>query len=449
MKTLFENFTNQYSVSKTLRFELIPQGKTRDFIEQKGLLQQDEDRAEKYNKVKKTIDEYHKNFIEKSLNGLKLEGLEQYKTLYLKQEKDDKDKKLFDKEKENLRKQIANAFRNNEKFKTLFAKELIKNDLMNFACEEDKKNVKEFEAFTTYFTGFHQNRANMYVADEKRTAIASRLIHENLPKFIDNIRIFEKMKNEAPELLSSFNQTLKDMKDVIKGTTLEEIFSLDYFNKTLTQSGIDIYNSVIGGRTPEEGKTKIKGLNEYINTDYNQKQTDKKKRQPKFKQLYKQILSDRQSLSFIAGAFKNDTEILEAIEKFYVNELLHLSSEGKSINVLDATKNAVSNLESFDLTKIYFRSGASLTDVSKKVFGDWSIINRALDNYYATTYPIKPREKAEKYEERKEKWLKQDFDINLIQTAINQYENETVKEKTVGKSSLITLRSSAMTKRLI
>jgi len=36
---------------------------------------------------------------------LKLEGLEQYKTLYLKQEKDDKDKKLFDKEKENLRKQ--------------------------------------------------------------------------------------------------------------------------------------------------------------------------------------------------------------------------------------------------------------------------------------------------------------------------------------------------------
>jgi len=94
------------------------------------------------------------------------------------------------------------------------------------------------------------------------------------------------------------------MKDVIKGTTLEEIFSLDYFNKTLTQSGIDIYNSVIGGRTPEEGKTKIKGLNEYINTDYNQKQTDKKKRQPKFKQLYKQILSDRQSLSFIAGAFK-------------------------------------------------------------------------------------------------------------------------------------------------
>jgi len=90
-----------------------------------------------------------------------------------------------------------------------------------------------------------------------------------------------------------------------------------------------------------------------------------------------------------------------------------------------------------------------LTDVSKKVFGDWSIINRALDNYYATTYPIKPREKAEKYEERKEKWLKQDFDINLIQTAINQYENETVKEKTVGKSSLITLRSSAMTKRLI
>lgn len=432
MKTLFENFTNQYPVSKTLRFELIPQGKTKEFIEQKGLLKQDEDRAEKYKKVKKTIDEYHKDFIEKSLSGVKLKGLSVYMDLYLKPNKEDKDKKAFDREKELLRKQIANAFKNHAKFKTLFAKELIRQDLISFASAEDKKNVEAFQTFTTYFTGFHQNRKNMYVSDGKATSIAFRLINENLPKFIDNIKIFEKIKSDAPELISSLHNVLNDMKEIIKGRTLEELFALEYFNETLTQKGIDIYNAIIGGRTAE-GRKKIKGLNEYINTDYNQKQTDKKKRQPKFKQLYKQILSDRQSLSFIAEAFNNDDDVLNAIEKFYANELLNFTQEGKSINVLEAIKNAVCGLDSFNLSKIYFRSGIPLTDVSQKAFEDWSLIKRALENYYERTYPIKTREKTEKYEERKEKWLKQDFDIDLIQAAIDGYDDEKIKEKNNGK----------------
>jgi len=33
-----KNFTNFYSLSKTLRFELIPQGKTLAYIQEKGLL---------------------------------------------------------------------------------------------------------------------------------------------------------------------------------------------------------------------------------------------------------------------------------------------------------------------------------------------------------------------------------------------------------------------------
>jgi len=66
------DFTNLYSLSKTLRFELIPQGKTLEHIQDKGLLSQDEQRAESYKKVKKIIDEYHKAFIQQSLEGCKL-----------------------------------------------------------------------------------------------------------------------------------------------------------------------------------------------------------------------------------------------------------------------------------------------------------------------------------------------------------------------------------------
>jgi CRISPR-associated protein Cpf1 len=433
MEKIFEGFTNQYAVSKTLRFELIPQGKTMEFIVKKGLITQDEDRAEKYKKVKRIIDEYHKDFIEKALGGLKLMGLQDYVELYLKADKDDKSIKEFEKIRALLRKQIADAFKTHERYKSLFAKDLIRNELLKSCREEDKEVIKGFKDFTTYFVGFHQNRENMYVADEKATAVAYRLVHENLPKFIDNIKIFEKIINDAPEFSSVLNNVLDEMREIINGKTLKEIFSPDYFNETLTQKGIDTYNTIIGGRTPEEGKKKIKGLNEYINTDYNQQQTDKKKRLPRFKQLYKQILSDRQSFSFLSEAFQEDSDVLEGIEAFYSGALLDFSMEGRAVNVLQSLRDTVSNLESFDLSKIYFRSGAALTNVSKKIFDDWGIINMALEDYYHKIKPIGPRENPEKYQARKDKWLKQDFAISTLQAAINGYDNETVKEKNSGR----------------
>lgn len=77
-RTFFEPFTNQFQLSKTLRFELIPQGKTLDNIVDKGLLLQDQNRANSYQEMKKTIDEYHKWFIELALKNVQLENLSEY-----------------------------------------------------------------------------------------------------------------------------------------------------------------------------------------------------------------------------------------------------------------------------------------------------------------------------------------------------------------------------------
>ena len=59
MNNSLTKFTGLYSLSKTLRFELIPQGKTLDYIREHGLLNQDEQRAQDYQQVKKIIDDYH------------------------------------------------------------------------------------------------------------------------------------------------------------------------------------------------------------------------------------------------------------------------------------------------------------------------------------------------------------------------------------------------------
>lgn len=423
-------FTNQYSLSKTLRFELIPQGKTLEHIQQKGLLDQDTDRALSYQKLKKIIDEYHKLFIEHSLSGFKLSDLTIYDDLYQKKDKDDNDKKQLSKVKELLRKEIADTFKEQDKFKTLFSKELIKEDLLNFVKDEEKVLVKEFKDFTTYFTGFHENRKNMYVADEKATAIAYRLINENLPKFIDNLNIFHQIQETGTAVAGEFKTALLEMEELTQGVELDEIFSLNYFNQTLTQRGIELYNTLIGGRTGEEGKNKIKGFNEYINL-YNQQQKDKKDRLPKFKQLYKQILSDRNSTSFVIDNFENDTQLLESIEQFYQGGLCHFEMDGNTINILATLSNFISSVKSFNLSGIYLSNNTALTEISQKIFGDWNAIKSALGSYYEKQNPLKPKERWEKFEERRDKWVSKSnyFDIATIQLALNSYDNENIKEK--------------------
>ena len=57
MAELFKDFTNLYPVSKTLRFELIPEGETLYYLEKNGVLENDEKRNEDYKKLKKLMDE--------------------------------------------------------------------------------------------------------------------------------------------------------------------------------------------------------------------------------------------------------------------------------------------------------------------------------------------------------------------------------------------------------
>ena len=47
-----KKFTNKFQLSKTLRFELIPQGKTLENIKSKGLIAKDDQRAISYKKMK-------------------------------------------------------------------------------------------------------------------------------------------------------------------------------------------------------------------------------------------------------------------------------------------------------------------------------------------------------------------------------------------------------------
>lgn len=69
---MYENFTNLYSLSKTISFRLEPQGETLAHIEANGILEEDMVRVDEAKKVKSLANEYHKDFIERTLGELEL-----------------------------------------------------------------------------------------------------------------------------------------------------------------------------------------------------------------------------------------------------------------------------------------------------------------------------------------------------------------------------------------
>lgn len=412
-----EQFTNLYPVSKTLRFELKPLGRTKEHIEQGGILQRDEQRAEDYKKVKQFIDEYHKQFIKQRLWCFQLpmsneghhDSLEEYQALYELPKRTEVQEAEFTEVKDNLRNIIAKRLtEKGSAYDRLFKKELIREDLIEFLeSETDKNIVRQFEDFTTYFNGFYENRANMYSAEEKSTAIAYRLIHQNLPKFMDNMKAFAKIA-QTP-VSEHFSDIYDGWKEYLNVERIEDIFRLEYFSETLTQPHIEVYNYIIGKRILDDG-SEVKGINEYVNL-YNQQQKDKSQRLPLLVPLYKQILSDREKLSWLAEEFDSDEKMLMAInESYYHLHDLLMSDENESLRSL------LAHIKDFNLTRINITNDLSLTDISQHLFGQYDVFTKGIKDKLRLITPRKKKESDEDFEERITKTFKtqKSFSIEFL-----------------------------------
>lgn len=412
---IFKEFIGQYSLNKTLRFELRPQGRTQEYIEARGMIGEDEVRAEDYKIVKKAIDEYHKQFMESSLKKLQFENLEDYCSLLLKTGRTEKEDRELKKMEDKLRKQVVDCFKSNEKYNLLFKSKLITDELPVFVSDEKTQNVlKNFQKFTTYFYGLLENRKNMYSAEAKSTSVAYRIVNQNLPRFLDNQRVFNTFLME--ELSDALYEIENQLSDVLEGKSLKEFFELDYYSHTVTNKDITLYNGIIGGRVLNNGK-KVKGINEYVN-EHNQKvkKGATVRKIPKLKPLYKQILADKESLSFSHEPFLDDEQLLESVRK-----LTTMLAE----NVLN--RNATSSLPAllekigeYNLDGIYIKNSIAITDLSNRAYGDWSVIKTCLEKEYDALNMKK--NKNEKYYEKRDKELKRQGSYSLAK--LNQIVTE-------------------------
>lgn len=410
-----EQFINRYPLSKTLRFSLIPVGETENNFNKNLLLKKDKQRAENYEKVKCYIDRFHKEYIESVLSKARIEKVNEYANLYWKSNKDDSDIKAMESLENDMRKQISKQLTSTEIYKKrLFGKELICEDLPSFLTDKDERETVEcFRSFTTYFKGFNTNRENMYSSDGKSTAIAYRCINDNLPRFLDNVKSFQKVfDNLSDETITKLNTDLYN----IFGRNIEDIFSVDYFEFVLTQSGIEIYNSMIGGYTCSD-KTKIQGLNECINL-YNQQvaKNEKSKKLPLMKPSYKQILSEKDSVSFIPEKFNSDNEVLHAIDDYYTGH----------IGDFDLLTELLQSLNTYNANGIFVKSGVAITDISNGAFNSWNVLRSAWNEKYEALHPVTSKTKIDKYIEKQDKIYKaiKSFSLFELQSLGNENGNE-------------------------
>jgi len=223
-KCLFdEKFTNLYELSKTLRFELMPVGKTQEMLEENGVFKKDKIIKDKYQETKKYLDRLHREFASESLRDAKFSNLEIYAEILkkVKKETDKKQIELLNKnlqnEEERLRKEVVELFNATAKKWATEKYPSLKNKDLKFLDEEhifekvllerygkdgegnyieetlipveridkktgeiiiEKKSIfEDWKGFTGYFTKFFETRKNFYKKDGTSTAIATRIIN--------------------------------------------------------------------------------------------------------------------------------------------------------------------------------------------------------------------------------------------------------------------------------
>ena len=392
---------NGYSVSKTLRFELKPMGKTLENISKGKFLESDKKKSEDYKEVKIIIDNYHRYFIDDVLKSASFNWVDLAKEIneYSKTKSDDTNL-LSAQQKQ--REEILKVFNSDKRFKSLTAstpKELF-NDLLPEWFEKDnslelkKEAIETFQKFTSYFTGFQDNRKNVYKAEEIPTAVPYRIVNDNFPKFLSNISVFEAIQKKCPAVITDVENELKDY---LGNEKLSDIFTVQSFNKYLCQSGaanqrgIDFYNQIIGGIVEKDKEQNLRGINQFLNLYWQQHpEFAKNNKRIKMIPLFKQILSDRTSLSFKIESIDSDEELKLAILDC-ANKLEKKSKEdGKSI--FEKCCELFDSINEQDLNEIYINR-KDINNFSRILTGDWTWLQTRM-NYYAEEKFTTKAEKA-------------------------------------------------------
>ncbi len=414
--SVFDEFVGKYEFSKTLQFGLVPlkmddskekiiEDGNLSILRKYNIVETDVKTAESIKTAKFYLNIFHREVIDNALKilGFRGEDLKKYVGALEAIRKNSKNgdlgkeqKKKISKELRNnlsrvrdvLLKEIGNVFKNagNEtllskdcliKLKDRFTQQKV-NELRSENKDKgieypevvysDGKSV--FEMNAGYLDDFHKNRELLYSIKNKKGSLGQRIL-SNFELFYKNIKTYEEKYKNSDIDFSEASQKLQRMEE----NEEPGIFDLDFYNKCLTQEGIDKYAEILGGKThKQERKTNVLGLNQIINLytqkkqnehKENQKQKGQKKKKfnkkdyPIFSRLQKQILSEvfRKEI-FI----ESDLDIIREL-KFFLAKSVDKVAKAKDLIAffLDHDKKGI------NLAQVYL-SKSKISGLVNKVF---------------------------------------------------------------------------------
>lgn len=381
----YDEFIALSKVQKTLRNELKPTPFTAEHIKQRGIISEDEYRAQQSLELKKIADEYYRNYITHKLNDIN--NLDFYNLFdaieekYKKNDKDNRDKlNLMEASK---RKEIEKMLSADDNFKSMFEAKLITKLLPDYVernyADEDKEKALEtltlFKGFTTYFTDYFNIRKNMFKENGGASSICYRIVNVNASIFYDNLKTFMCIKEKAETEIALIEEELTELLDSWR---LEHIFSEDYYNELLAQKGIDYYNQICGD------------VNKHMNLYCQQNKL--KANVFKMTKLQKQIMGISEKAFEIPPMYQNDEEVYAAFNGFI--------SRLEEVKLTDRLGNVLQNSNIYDTAKIYINARC-YTNVSSYVYGGWGVIESAIERYWYNTIAGKGQSKAKKIEKAK------------------------------------------------
>lgn len=367
----WDRFVGRRSITKTLQFKLRPVGNTQKKLDESGCLGRDLERDLSKSTITKWMDRAHKDYIEMALSTSDIDwtGLQEALS----------SKETREKLEGAYRKRVVAIFNtgtNRTYLDQLFSKDVIDTVLptimARYGCSSAEKDVVAgFHGFFGYLDKFNKSRKNLYSDKAKATAISYRIVNENFPMFVGNMAVFEAIMKTEPRIVENAEKNLAAYMESKHIPSLETVFSVGYYNKVLTQTGIDAYNTLIGGFSVEGG-IKVQGLNELVNL-YNQTHPDN--RLPLFVSLYKQLLGDCDSASFRDEQFSTDDDVIEVLSGF-CTDLLRI---GQPDSLIQKLCDQFAALDQFDATKLIV-SKNDLSTLSQSVSGSWDSIMESMRN---------------------------------------------------------------------
>ena len=394
----FSKFTQKYSLSKTLRFELKPIWKTQQMLDGNKVFLTDKSIKDKYIQTKPFFDRLHRDFVKEAFSGVDIALLDNFYENWKLYRQDKKtNEKNYKKSCENLRKEIVSFLDAQwKKWAEKYSDFKLKNKDIEILFEDGVFNIlrsrywddkdsylssqdigekisifDDWKGFTWYFTKFYETRKNYYKDDGTSTALATRIVDQNLSRFLDNLELLKRLKDKI---------NLEEIKNNFDN--IEDVFSLEFYNKCLLQEWIDEYNKIVGWYTEESWK-KVKWINEAINL---YRQVHKEEKIYFLKLLDKQIGSEKKSF---LETIDSDEEFREVF-LWFVNDshnkiellkkwLVQLFEEVESLDVstIYLTKESINTI-SYKWTDFTKDFQWNLYEVLKK---SWAIYDKKEDEY--------------------------------------------------------------------